>query len=277
MKNKLSILIVILLVFTFIPLVSSVPPVTTTQQFTENYVIIDSPQVILKQNKDFTINFFVYNSSNGLLIDNTTTECVYYLSNSSGDVLHYSSVSYSKEGRYGHWKIKILGNNFSKMDIFPYGIKCNSTSFGGTLVGEYKVTYNGEELTTQKAILNLGFLLIMILFFVLIIFGIVSIDSEDKTDNYGDIISVNNLKYFKGFLVAVAYSMMIAIFFLSSNLAIAYLSTDMFGKILFVLYRILMLGGVPFIILWVLWLFINIFRDKETQRLMDRGIGGEQS
>jgi hypothetical protein len=148
MLNKKLLLTFLLGIF-FISLVSAIPPVTTTQNFAEGYIVMDSPQTILRQGKDFNVNFFVYNASDGLLINNVSTECIYYLSDNYGSILFYSPVSYSSTGKYGHWSIKLLGNNFSNLGDYYYGIKCNSTNLGGPEVGQYTVTpmgKNGNEL-----------------------------------------------------------------------------------------------------------------------------------
>lgn len=136
--------------------ITAAPPVTTTQQFQTGYVIEDSPQKILTQNQTFQVNFFVYNLSNGLLINNVGVECVYYLASNKGNVIFYGSVPYLAEGRYGHWGINITNNNFSYAGEYAYGIKCNSTSYGGVTVGTYNVTPKGLEN-------DVGFYIILIL------------------------------------------------------------------------------------------------------------------
>jgi hypothetical protein len=169
-NNKILLIFVSLLIFTAV--VSAAPPVTTTQNFQAGYVVLDSPQTILKQNEDFTVNFFVYNLSNGLLINNVSTECVYYLSNASGKVLYYSSVPYSNTGRYGHWELTLTKGNFTNPGTFYYGIKCNSTTLGGPEVGEYIVTPNSYELTASTSVILFLIFLVIVSLIVMCVVGV---------------------------------------------------------------------------------------------------------
>ena len=158
-KGRKNIFIILIFSFFFLFLignVSAAPPVTTVSQFTEGYVIEDSPQQILTQNQSYTVNFFVYNLSNGLLINNTSTECIYYLADNKGVIIFYGQVPYSTAGRYGHWELPLQGSNFSYSGEYSYGIKCNSTNYGGTFVGTYNVTPRGLKS-------DVGFYIILLL------------------------------------------------------------------------------------------------------------------
>lgn len=155
-------------------------------------------------------------------------------------------------------------SNTSTLGTYSYFSECG--------YGTFDVTYNGETLTTAGSILNLGFLSLLILLFIANLIGFISIDSENKRNEDGLIVDVNNLKYLKGVLFAFGYALLIAVFFTSSNIALAFLGNNMFGNVLFVIYRILMLMALPVIVLWLIWLFVSIFQDKETKNLIERGV-----
>ena len=135
----------IFLVFTLslfcISNISAVPPENTIIVFDNGYEIVVSPEGYLKQYEDYKLNFFLYNKSNGIYIDNSTINCSFYMANSTGDVLVYKNATYSN----GYWNINILGGNFSYLEIYPYGIKCASISYGGALVGYFEVTGTGRQ------------------------------------------------------------------------------------------------------------------------------------
>lgn len=130
----------------------------------------------------------------------------------------------------------------------------------------------GEELSTGSAVLNLGFLSLVILLLLVVVFAITNLPSGNDEDGYGQIISVNSLKYFNYGLYIIGYGLLIAVFFLSSNIAITYLAGAMFGQVLFAIYKILMIVAIPFILLVLIIIFVNIFKDKELKSMIEQGI-----
>jgi hypothetical protein len=60
--------------------------------------------------------------------------------------------------------------------------------------------------------------------------------------------------------------------FLSSNIAYAFLSETMFGKLLFSIFSILLAVSPIVIILLVISFFVRFFHDKEFQRMLNRGM-----
>ena len=94
-KEKVVISFLFLFIFLFsISFISAAPPVTTVQQLTTGYQILDSPQTVFKQGQDYQYNFFVTNLSNGALKLNDTTSCTFYLANSNGTVLFFTMLTW---------------------------------------------------------------------------------------------------------------------------------------------------------------------------------------
>lgn len=147
-----------------ISMVSAIPPVTTTQHLNDGFLIVDSPQITIKQSTDHIHNFFVYNLTNGLIVSNITTECFFYLSDNSGKVDMYNSVPYYP---LGYWGITINKSNFSEIGLYNYGIKCQSNSTGGAISGYFEVTYTGEEVTLYHIILPIALLVLGIIIFII--------------------------------------------------------------------------------------------------------------
>jgi hypothetical protein len=273
MKYKSGIIIALLLVITLIPFVSSVPPITNVN--TQSGYTIYYPQIdYVPANASFTLHIYVSNRSTSQMLLNTDVSCYLRLFNGSG-LSTYDSGIMTKTLTNRH-TLYITSGNFSDIGQHSFFIWCNSSAFGGEVSGTFFVNYKGEELTTGRAILNLGFLTLLIFFFLITIGGIALIQDNEVRDDYGQLLSTDTLKYFKGTLVALAYALLIAVLFTASNIATAFLTGAMFGKILFAMYKIVMYLGIPFIVIWLIWLFVNIFRDKETQSLINRGVGGEQ-
>jgi len=162
---SLSSLFLFLLVLT-LPLASAVPPVTQVQAFTEGYVIEGTPQEFIKQNTAFQYNFFVYNISTGKAVTNDTTECFFYLAIDNGTVIAFENATYFTEDR--HWGVVINENNFSSVGHHPFGVKCNSTIYGGAKVSYFTVTPSGSGGSA-----NYSFVII-VLSFVILLIGIFS-------------------------------------------------------------------------------------------------------
>ena len=130
-------------IFVFmISLVVAVPPVTLTKQFASGFGIVDSPQERIEINKDYQINFFVLNLSDGMDITGTDADCTFYLSDNTGALLTYIDVPYAAEG---YWTETISWGNFTETGEHYYGIKCNSTTLGGSKTGTYIVTPTGDN------------------------------------------------------------------------------------------------------------------------------------
>jgi hypothetical protein len=149
-----------------------------------------------------------------------------------------------------------------------YNYDYNDTE-GNVYINDFKI---GKDLTTGTAILNLGFLAIIILLLIVTIMATTNLPSGNDEDGFGQIINVNSLKYLNYGLYLVSYGLLIAVFFLSSNIALAYITDGMFGQILFKIYQILMLIAIPFVILILIMIFVNIFKDKEVKNMLEQGI-----
>ena len=96
-------------------------------------------------------------------------------------------------------------------------------------------------------------------------------------DEYGRIMSINNLKHFRLVLWLTSYFLFIGIVYLSSNIAFAFLPGQLFAKLLFAIFTVLFALSPIVVILIVLSFFVTFFHDKQFQNLLNRGIfPGEQ-
>jgi hypothetical protein len=267
-KKQKGIVLLLFLAVMLIPLVSSAQ---TTITNVNGYQIFYPQFDYVKQNSDFKLHLHVSNISTGLWINNSLINCRLHLYNATGQHT-YESGTLTKDANWYDFEVYITSGNFTSLGLHAFYIWCYSADFGGEAKGVFEVTPTGEELTTGKSILNLGFLALLILLFIAdaIFFG--SMETENKRNEEGIIVDINNLKYLKGVLFAFGYALLIAIFFIASNLALGYLSAQLFGKVLFVIYRILFLLALPVVVLWLIWLFVSIFQDRETKNLIERGV-----
>lgn len=258
-----------LFLFVF-PLISAPPSTPTIINFDQGYEIVVAPEGFLKQYEDYQLNFFVYNISNGVHIDNSTTDCYFYMANSTGNVLIYQEVTFVLGNEY--WKVDIQGGNFSYLEVYPYGIKCESSSLGGTSVGYFEVTGTGYELTPARAGTYSIIFGLLIFIFITIMLGITKLPDGNDTNENGQLMSINNLKYLRGVLLLFEYLLVVGMVYLSSNLSFAYLGEQLFAKVLFTIFTIMSYMILPIIIVWFVWIFAQIIDDKRMRRLIEHGI-----
>jgi hypothetical protein len=135
----------------------------------------------------------------------------------------------------------------------------------------FDITGTGIDLTEGKAILYIGFIAVLVFLFVVNIAGIPLLPSGNKSDGEY-IIGINHLKHLKWTLYFTAYLLLLAILFISSGVALNYLEASGIGSVLFVIYRILFLMLLPMVLLWFIGIFLNVFKDRETKRMIERGV-----
>jgi hypothetical protein len=240
-------------------LVSAAPPVTTVQQVTEGYLIEDSPQELLKQNENFTYNFFVFNLTNGMLKTNNGVACIHYIADIQGKLIFYSNVPYISTG---YWSINIDGHNFTRTGYYYYGTKCNSSIYGGATTGTWKVTPNGDEITTGKSILDIGFIFFLLGFFVFFIFLFVKYE---------------NIALRVG-MFGACYITLIIIFFTVWNISSNYITTATFLTAMFRwVFLILMILALPLLIFAFVYYLFSFRKVKELNRLMSKGFSWEDA
>lgn len=164
---------------------------------------------------------------------------------------------------------------------------CNTTQLGrydvvgqGDISGDqttfsslfFHVNNTGELLDSQKSILYVGLLGILILMFVLTIYSIPKLPSGNVQNDEGIILGINNLKYLRPVLYAISWGFLLSIVFVVSNLSLAYLPSQLLGNLFFAIWRVMFVLTLPMILIWFLFIFVSIFRDKEVKRLIDRGV-----
>ena len=265
MGKKLIILLLSVLLICF---VSSKPPVTSVQQFTEGFIIEHPPQDYIKQGEDYTLNFFLKNISNGVTIDNSSVTCSFFMQNELGTVILSSNVSYN--GNY--WELLIGGGNFPEPGIYSYGIDCEGGGLGGAEAKAFEVNSIGKELTTPQSILYGFFLTLLVLIFITNFISMGFLPDKNQKDEEGKILSINYMKYFRNVLWMTGYFLFIAITYIASNLAFAFLNEELVAQTLFIIFRI-SFGLAPVIlIVWLIWIFVSMFHDKQFQNMLNRGI-----
>lgn len=179
-----------------------------------------------------------------------------------------SNVIMSKDDTYYNY-------TFSNTDILGKYIVNGFGDINGvktSWVYDFEITGTGFEFTQSRSNYYIGLLALLVFFFIITIIAIPRIPDGNVTDDYGMLMDINNLKYLKPVLWITAWVILLGIVFTSSNVALAYLGSEMFGQLLFTIYRIMFLITLPGIIIWTIYILISIFRDKEVKKMIERGV-----
>jgi len=170
------------------------------------------------------------------------------------------------------FSFSISGDNYSEFGVYCHNIECSD---GINIVSGdkcYEINYFGKELTSSQATIYLGLLGILIFTLFVAFFTMNKLPASNTKDEYGRILSISYLKYFRLVLWLTAYFLFIGIIYLSSNIAYAFLSEQLFAKLLFSIFSILMAISPIVIIVLMISFFVKFYHDREFQRLLNRGI-----
>ena len=166
----------------------------------------------------------------------------------------------------------IDGGNYSEFGVYCHNLECSD---GSTITsGEkcYEVNYFGKELTNSQSILYLGLLGVLIFTLFTVFFCMRFLPADNTKDEFGRIVSINHLKHLRLVLWLFSYFLFIAILYLSSNIAFAFLSEQLFAKLLFALFVIAFAVSPVVIIILLISFFVKFYHDKEFQNMLNRGI-----
>jgi len=136
----------------------------------------------------------------------------------------------------------------------------------------FDVTYTGNEISTAQSILSLGFLVLLILVFITNFICMSWLPNKNQTDGEGRILSITYLKYLRNVLWMTGYFLFIGIIFVASNLAYGFLSETLLADVLFMIFRVSFVLSPIVVIVWLIWMFVSFFHDKEFQKMLNRGM-----
>jgi hypothetical protein len=260
MSKKYSFLILSLIfLFAILPLVASAPPVTTNQQFTTGYQLKYPSDQVLKQSMPYEFEVHVFNISDGYPITSGIS-CYFHLYNSTGK--HQLELTDATTSHNFDYSFDVGAGNFSKVGDYYYIIQCNSSSLGGFVEVPFQVTPNGLELTEGRAMVDLGLLFMLVIFLI----GCVVLSMEN-----------DHLLAKVGFLGS-GYLLLIAITFISWNMASDFLlSAPFIAEMFRILFFVMIAGLFPLIIGGFAWYVIMLFKIKEIKRLMGKGFSEDEA
>ena len=263
-------LIIAIFIFTMV-LVSAQQgqPFQQSEQETGFLIIETGFPTSHKMNEDYYIHAHVYNGTNGLLVT-SGIDCNYHFYNhqiKGGEHIDIGILTQYGSGYYNNTDGSLL-NETGEYSVL---IWCNSTTEGGFTKYAFDVTYSGLYLKEGQGVLYVSLFLILIFFFAITLLGINQLPPSNQRDEEGKILSISYLKYLRPIGWMFMYMLIVAILYLSSNLAFVYLNEQLFAEILFVLFRLSFMFSPVVVIVWIIWIYRQMFHDRELQSLLNRG------
>ena len=153
-------------------------------------------------------------------------------------------------------------------------VSCNNNLDSGFSSFSLLVSGAGDTLDNSDIILYaISFILLSGAFALCLVFAI-KLPWNNATDEEGNIISVNDLKYLKLALWWATYVLLIAIFYLAWNLTYGYLQFQGAANIIYSVYWILISFFYPITVCALLVALIRFVYDKRIKKAIDSGLQG---
>jgi len=192
--------------------------------------------------------------------------------------INYPNGTYLKENtsmtnrENGDFNITLIATETDVLGEYEWRAFCCDGIYCAVGYGSFEITYTGKELTTQTSILYVVLLGLLVFFLIFTIIGITRLPTKDIVTEDNLIMDINKLKYLRPILYVVCWSLLLAIIFITSNISIAYLPDSLIGDFFFIIYRIMFLLTLPMFLVWFLYIFYKIFKDKEMKDMIERGV-----
>lgn len=191
------------------------------------------------------VNVTIYYPNSSIAVTNQPMTNLY------GNIHNYSFCSTSANGIY----------------IYDY---CDAGG-GSCYENTFEINYTGDRLDQPQALIYIGLLGILIFLFIASVSGYSLLPKGNNYD--GDtLLSINKTKYLKLPLFILIYSLLLAILFVSSNIALGFLYSTMIGDLLFKMFQGLFALALPMVFFIFIYTIVKIYEDREFQTMINRGI-----
>lgn len=136
----------------------------------------------------------------------------------------------------------------------------------------FEITPSGTELSTAQGIIYIIFLLIAFFIFWICIYGSFKIKWRNDVDETGKVVSINDLKWLKLFLMVFSYLTFMFIMVMTYNITENFIYLGNVSSYFYYVYLISLSVFFPIMVLmpWVV-LYI-VFQDKKVKKLIQRGL-----
>jgi len=192
--------------------------------------------------------------------------------------IQYPNSSYLKDEETatnlgnGEFNITLTSDEISDLGIYSWvAFCCDGTSCAGGY-GSFEVTQTGSVLSTAQGIIYIVFLIVILVIFTFSLAGAIKIPFNNHRDSSGKIISVNDLKYVKIFLMVISYILLLFIFGITKSIMENFLFLDNASKVFSWLYWIMWSFMWPIIVLSLLLTLVYFLQGLKIKTSLERGV-----
>lgn len=158
-----------------------------------------------------------------------------------------------------------LGNYIYTTCGDPDGVfTCSSINF--------EVTNSGSIISTGESIIYIIFTIMILFTFLICLWGAVTIPFKNQVNAEGKIVSVNDLKYLKIFLIVVCYLLLFFIFGITRSITANFLFLNGANKVFHWLYSMMLATLFPAMVLTLLFTIILYIQSKKLKEALMRGV-----
>ncbi|KKN27024.1 hypothetical protein LCGC14_0868750 [marine sediment metagenome] len=133
------------------------------------------------------------------------------------------------------------------------------------------VTPNGQNFTTGKAISYIGFIIILLFSFLLTLYGAYKVRWKHLRNDENKIITINDFRYVKVFLFAIAYSELMFLFGLSYKF-FREANIEGFPEFFNFIYQLFLNLMYPLIVFLIIVVFVIWINNKKLSKNLNLGL-----
>lgn len=160
----------------------------------------------------------------------------------------------------------------SVLGFHQYQSYCTNTSAGGFSPElYYLINSTGEVFNIEKALVYLFVLFLALTIFGLCLWGAIKIPFDNKRDDVGKVVGMNDLKYVKIFLWFMSYLIAISILFMGQTVAGILEMGVAFGLFRWGFWFLIVFLLPSFIMLMTV-MFIRFWADKKVFDMIERNV-----
>ena len=154
---------------------------------------------------------------------------------------------------------------------------CSTTCCDGVQCGtdnscSYSINGIGSELTSAQSILYIVLLFGLFIVLIFTVWGAIIFPWKNPRTEEGNIVGINDLKYFKVVLWIAVYLEVLFFSLIFRNLAGGYLAIDGTYSFFNVIFNLLLVGMLPMFPLVIVFTIIIWISDKKTLKAISQGI-----
>lgn len=213
---------------------------------------------------------------------NLSIPCAFNNSECSNDAICNYSIFNPKQERTTNGTVKvdeksffpilINESNVSELGEYRIDMFCADQNYYDSATIKFKITPDGDELTIPRGIVYIIFYFVVMLIFILTIYGAVKIPWKNRRNDEGKVISINDLKWVKLGLMVFAYLEFLYLIAMTNQITENFMYSDNASYFFNTVYTFLLIIFYCIIVILPWIVLFMVIADKKTKKLLERGI-----